>query len=363
MEQKGSFIGFTFGNRHSSKLGIFRTSQSNRYTIDLTPQTFDTVTDLKTADGSYFWSSKYTKREIPISFAFYGLTEEQIQQLKRVFNDKKIHPLILDEEPYKVWSAKLTGTAICKHICFEQNGQRFYCGEGTFQFVAFYPFARSRYQYIEDYTIENIREWIDRNSLLVSEFEEGIIYPAILSYAFDENENAGSIAMIEAGFEEWLEETELLIESDLNMINVNSCIEFFVDNGPYHNFDEWRAASQIPSNTRYGNYLVGQYLLYNAGDVDMPFKLYLPISGLTFPLNIKCGDKKIQIKRFAPCVGDVYLLYDGFTHTLRGCDENYKITKNLYNKHIISGDFFELPTGEVALKCPEGLLEYNYLYL
>jgi hypothetical protein len=78
-----------------------------------------------------------------------------------LFNDKKIHPLILDEEPYKVWSAKLTGTAIMKHICFESETHRFYCGEGTFTFTAFYPFARSRYQYLEDYTKENIREWID----------------------------------------------------------------------------------------------------------------------------------------------------------------------------------------------------------
>jgi hypothetical protein len=102
--------------------------------------------------------------------------------LKRTFNDKKIHSLILDEEPYKVWSARLTGSSVMSHLCFEDPSERFYCGEGDFTFTAYYPFARSRYQYIEDYTIENIQEWIEEGSILMDEFGGEAIYPAILSY-------------------------------------------------------------------------------------------------------------------------------------------------------------------------------------
>ena len=144
MEQKGSFIGFTFGNRHSSKLGIFRTINSDKYETPLSPSMKDVTLDLAGVDGVHFWNSKYLNREISISFAFFGLTDKQLSELRRVFNDKKIHDLILDEEPYKIWSAKLTGVSTVKHLCFEDKGNRFYCGEGNFIFTSYCPYARSR---------------------------------------------------------------------------------------------------------------------------------------------------------------------------------------------------------------------------
>ena len=364
MEQKGSFIGFTFGNRHSSKLGILRTSESGRYSVNLFPQTKETTMDLNTTNGIYYWGSNYVKREIPISFAFYGLTEEQVQQLKRVFNDKKIHPLILDEEPYKVWSAKLTGTAVCKHICLEQDGQRFYCGEGTFTFTVFYPFARSRYEYIEDYTQENVQEWIEANSLLTNEFEEGIIYPAILSYDHADGKSTGSIIGTEGSFSLWLEETDLLTDSDVEIFGINSVIDFFLGNGAYYNLDEWREASRIPSGENYGTYSNGAYKLYNAGDMPMPFKLRIPVSTTAQTIDIRCAGSKILLNAVAAKTGDSYIIIDGLTHTVRGCDGEYKLTQNLYNEKITNGDFFTLPIGEVRLESNvEGHLEFKYLYL
>jgi hypothetical protein len=52
--------------------------------------------------------------------------------LKRHFGDKKIHDLIFDERPYKIWKAKVTGTATMKYIPFaEGETNRVYKGEGT----------------------------------------------------------------------------------------------------------------------------------------------------------------------------------------------------------------------------------------
>ena len=363
MEQKGSFIGFTFGNRHSSKLGIFRTSDSNRYSHNLVPKLKEQTADLATNNGIYYWDSKYTSREIPISFAFYGMSEEQLQQLKQVYNDKKIHKLILDEEPYKVWSAKLTGTAVCKHLCFEKDGQRFYCGEGTFMFTAYYPYALSRYQYIEDYTLENIQEWFDDDFFLSNVEEPGFIYPAILTYGYLESDDTAIIAGFEKHFEEWLEETDLLMETDLDPMEGNSSISVFIGNGVYWNLDEWRETSRIPSIENYGKYSDGKYRLFNAGDYPMPFQLYLPVGSAAQTFNVECADSKIVLTQVAAKEGDSYILIDGLTHTIRGCDSSYKLTKNLYNEKITDGDFFSLPVGEVELKSPQGRLEFNYLYL
>jgi hypothetical protein len=55
-----------------------------------------------------------------------------VAQLKRHFGDKGIHDLIFDETPYKIYSAKVTGTATIKYIAFsEGETNRLYKGEGS----------------------------------------------------------------------------------------------------------------------------------------------------------------------------------------------------------------------------------------
>lgn len=362
MEQKGSFIGFTFGNRHSSKLGIFRTSDSGRYNINLLPQTKDEVFDIEGADGKYYWGSKYTKKDIPISFAFYGLTDEQLTLLKRTLNDKKIHDLILDEEPYKVWSAKLTGIAIMKSVCFEDKEQRFYCGEGTLVFTAYYPYARSRLQYIEEYTEDEIPEWND-DKYLADDSYEYLIYPAILEYGYSTADNTAYIQSTEDSFKLWLDDVDLLVDAEGSIYNINSFVRVFTGPGIYNNLAEWEEASRIPSNTKYGGYGSGKYVLYNAGDISMPFKLYLPITSTAKNFTIQCGDQKMELKDVKSVDGDAYIVIDSQNQMIQGCTSSLERTRNLYNDKLL-GDFFDLPVGEIELKVnEEGILEFNYLYL
>jgi hypothetical protein len=66
------------------------------------------------------------------------LDEAQFAMLKKHFGDKKIHDLIFDEKPYKIWKAKVTGSATLKHIPFsEGETNRIYKGEGTIQFTCY----------------------------------------------------------------------------------------------------------------------------------------------------------------------------------------------------------------------------------
>lgn len=362
MEQKGSFIGFTFGNRHSSELGIFRTNKSNRYEIALTPTTVDKVIDAIGSEGQYYYGSNYQKREIPISFAFYGFTEDQLTQVKRIFNDKKIHRLILDEEPYKVWSAKLASVAIIKHLCFEKNNTRFFAGEGEFTFVTYYPYARSRYEYIEDYTEENIIEWDEKGKLLRDDLTDDIIYPGILSYDLSD-EDAATIIAFEDSFKTWLEETDLLTNSDSVFDDFNSYVSVFQEPGTYNNLIDWREASAIPSRESYGHYADGKYFLYNAGDVPIPFQLYIPITNTPTSYSIVSGNQKIVLSNIKSKTADSYILIDGNTNIIYGCDNKKRKTKNIYNEAIIEGDFFNLSLGEIELEAPEGQLLFKYLYL
>jgi hypothetical protein len=63
--------------------------------------------------------------------------------IKRVFNGDGIHDLILDEAPYKVYSAKITGKPALKYLCFESNGQRYYNGDGSLTFTCYYPYSHT----------------------------------------------------------------------------------------------------------------------------------------------------------------------------------------------------------------------------
>lgn len=161
------YVGFWFNGKHSSELGIVRTSEGSRFNENLLPTIQDKTVQIPGGDGTYYYGSFYTQKIFSISYAFDSLTEEQFAQLKSHFGDKKVHELIFDELPYKVYHAKVTGTASIKHIPFaEGENNRVYKGEGTVQFTAFEPYARSRYKWLNQYSNTNIIEWNGAAKLL-----------------------------------------------------------------------------------------------------------------------------------------------------------------------------------------------------
>jgi len=60
-----------------------------------------------------------------------------------MFSTREIKPLIFDEYPYKKYMVKCAQPPQLKFLCFDEYEFRIYKGEGTVQFVAYYPFAFS----------------------------------------------------------------------------------------------------------------------------------------------------------------------------------------------------------------------------
>lgn len=362
MEIKGPFIGFTFGNRHSSRFGIFRT-MADRHEISLSPIARDTVFEVPGADGMCYFGSTYSKREMSIPFAFYGLTEKQLQEFKKSLNNNRIEQLILDEEPHKVWSAKLTGISTFKHLCLFRNNNRFYCGEGTLMFTLYYPLARSRYQYLEDYTQISRSELTEDRYYTLPDEVSKITQPAILFD--DESEGAAVIEGWEGDFEDWLKEQELL---DLDTVPderiVDSYVSFFnASVEALWEEQEVLLENDLPSRRDYGHYSDGKYHLYNCGDLPMPFKLYIPIDSVAQDITISCGDEKLVLKNVSATGRESFLLIDSEEQVLLGCDSKYNKTNNLYNYTITEGNFFSIPTGSAILVAPKGTLKFDYLYI
>ena len=166
------YIGFTFNGIHSSQLGIVRTSEGSRFNENLLPAIQDKTVQVPGGDGAYYLGSYFTQRQFNISYAFDSLTEQQLAKIKQVFGDKKIHELIFDEIPYKIYKAKVTGTASIKHIPFaEGKTERIYKGEGSIQFTAFEPFAKSTKKYADEYEQQNFKEWKEAAKLLETQGE------------------------------------------------------------------------------------------------------------------------------------------------------------------------------------------------
>ena len=177
MALSGDFIGFTFNGVHSSDMGIIRTSDGSRFNENLLPASTDKTVQIPGGDGTYYFGSNYTQRQILISVATDELTETQFRQLKQWLGDKQIHPLVFDEAPYKTYMVKTSSIPTLKFICFDNiiknNGEivvnRVYKGEGSLQFIAYFPFARCTKKYLSEYTDSNKEEWASASGLLTTQ--------------------------------------------------------------------------------------------------------------------------------------------------------------------------------------------------
>lgn len=188
---KGDFIGFQFGPVHSSELGIMRVSDGSRYTEDLLPVFQDKTEQIVGGDGTYYWNHQYTHKPITIQFAFDSLTEMQLRTIKvlsgnRIDGDNFL-PLWFDEAPYKAYIVRLESPPQIKFVAFTEEvidaegiktDIRVYKGEGTFQFIAYDPFAHCSEdyngKYLNDYADEIFptkNEWAGSSSLLTEKGE------------------------------------------------------------------------------------------------------------------------------------------------------------------------------------------------
>ena len=192
MEFKGSYLGFTlrrklndggYASIHSSDLGLVRTSNSNRYSENLIPNIQDKTSQIPGRDGVAYFSTNFTQRPHSIQVSFDAMKESQMRELRQWMAYKGIMELIYDETPYKLYYVKVNGTPQLKFISFDvdatytpgedgedgtpgmylqgtvKSGGRVHRGEGTLSFVSYYPYAKSRYKYSNQYTNKNIPEW------------------------------------------------------------------------------------------------------------------------------------------------------------------------------------------------------------
>ena len=321
---KGDFIGFTFGDVHSSDLGIIRVSNSNRYTHDLLPAIQDKTVQVPGGHGTYYFGSYYTQRQFSVPIAFDQLSESELLRLFEVFGDTTLQRLIFDEAPYKYYMAKSTGTPQIKYICFEcetntdkfLRGENVYRGEGTLSFIAYFPFARSRYKYLEDYTCDNIPEWNDD----------------VFGRDYYTNIN------------EWQKSSGII---------ARGTNDTFTSSSTYHSIS-----------------------LYNGGQMETDIGITLNLSSdsngafsLASTTISLAGETRLVLSSISsPASGDTWIRINSKDRTVAGGSGSGSaeaLSGNLYNKYLSSGDFFKIQSGSTTLEISGAELssiDYDFLY-
>lgn len=165
------FCGFTFNGIHSSELNILRVSDGSRYNEVVGSSFQDKTAPIEGGDGILFWDSFYNSKVFTIKIAFDRITEAQFRRLRQVFCAKATGDLIFDELPFKAYTAKIQSPMQLNYICFDENNQRIYKGEGLIQFITYYPYAKSVKKYLSQFSASaypNKNEWAAASGMLAS---------------------------------------------------------------------------------------------------------------------------------------------------------------------------------------------------
>lgn len=159
-ENLEDFVGFEFNGHHSTEFNLKRVSDGSRYQDSLIPTFSDYTADIPGGEGTFYWGTDFKSKPISLNVAFDNITEKNLREIRNWLAVKEPAKLRFDESPYKYYTCKIDGEPQFNYICFTENGQRVYKGEGTINFIAYYPYARSYSRDINDFSkCNNKSEW------------------------------------------------------------------------------------------------------------------------------------------------------------------------------------------------------------
>lgn len=144
------FKGFRFGNIHIKDLHLTVVSAGDRFNKNLLPDPTDYTVDVPGGNGKYYFGQTHGARVYPVKTAFDNLDEYTIRKIRQIFVTDKPKDLVFDEEPYKVYRAKLNSAPQFNYVCFldKETNQRVYKGECDFNFIMYHPYAFCFNKYI-----------------------------------------------------------------------------------------------------------------------------------------------------------------------------------------------------------------------
>lgn len=139
------YIGFRIDGVHSFDLGINRVSNNNRYS-DPVFADFTNDTQRAPEDGTQFFGSQFINKPISINIAYDSMTRQQMNKLRQLTGNRKVHEIIFDEYPQILWRAAVNASPELEYVAFDgvdEKGNKIEIlkGEGTLSFICYYQFG------------------------------------------------------------------------------------------------------------------------------------------------------------------------------------------------------------------------------
>lgn len=140
---RGDFLGFQLGNEHSYNVNVTRVSSNDRYNDALIPNFTDSTVQVQGAEGTYYFDTVETTKQFQVDFAFDNLSETELNRLRHMFGYKGLKRLIFDEKPDRYYMVRPTQPPVLSYLPFGEGEDLVYKGEGSVQFIAYYPYAKA----------------------------------------------------------------------------------------------------------------------------------------------------------------------------------------------------------------------------
>lgn len=313
---RGDFIGFQFGEETSASLRVVRVSDGSRYNNEILPNFNDKTIQVPGSDQVYYFGSDYSEKPFSMNIAFDNLTEKQFKKLSKVFGNKTPKRLVFDETPYKYYLVKVSDTPQLNYICFDEDNQRIYKGEGTINFVGYFPFARSVHKFLNEYV-----------------YDEDEFDPEKDGYFAHKTEWSSSIGLKD---------------------NNEEYYDILIDNTTFN--------------------------LYNPGDLPAQWQIFIPFhNGVINSNNIMYSafsptQALISYNEITKKGNDDGIVIDSRLKCIRGYEElpgQKIITNTIYNEYLTKSQFFNIISNEEnefthidfeSEISSESIIKYDYFY-
>lgn len=186
---KRSFISFTFGGRYIEDFNLIAITKEDRINSNLYSDTNNIITNHDIIDGQYYWGTTMGARQIDLTLATDGVTEEQLNDFIYWFKPGVARELILAEHPNRAIIARLASTPRLSVLPFEKKtnfkfdgvayptSTTLYKGEISISFIADEPYWYARHNCIKTYYIDKE----DKFGNMIANVNEypGIVYPTL----------------------------------------------------------------------------------------------------------------------------------------------------------------------------------------